>query len=236
MINLIALIVNWIISLIKYPLAILMAILTYKLGLIFIDTVKFIYNHNSFYEPLFYGIGIYIALWIFIFSSGKGSWFLTLEHELTHVIFALLTFHKIVDFKASNYSGGHTVFSGVSRGNWLITIAPYFFPTFSMVIVGLLYFAKSSYYYILVAILGYSIIYHIHSTIEETSLSQPDIQEVGLLFAVLFLPGANLLALIGLLSTIPNDKIEFNSIIVSLYDYLINLSQKFLPTIYHLFN
>ncbi len=171
--------------------------------------------------PLFQGMGAYFVLWIVIFKNSRGKWFLTIEHELTHTLFALLSFHKIVDFKATDSLGGHMRFSGVGGGNWLITIAPYFFPTFSMLVIGFIYLSQSQYYPMLITLLGYSIVYHIHSTYTETSTQQPDIQEVGLVFSFLFLPASNLFALIGILSAIPNDRVDFMRIVEELYSYVI---------------
>jgi len=158
------------------------ALLTLELFKVLYGIIEIIYHHQIFYKYLFVGMGVYFVLWIIIFSNNRGNWFLTIEHELTHTLFALLTFHKIVDFKATDSFGGHMQFSGIGGGNWLITIAPYFFPTFSMIIVGFIYLAQSQYYPTLIALLGYSIIYHIHSTYIEISIQQPDIQEVGLVF------------------------------------------------------
>lgn len=217
--NIIIILLNRGINLLKYPLAIIFALFTFELCKILYHIIEIIYYHYSFYEYLFIGMGAYFILWIFIFKNNKGNWFLTIEHELTHTLFALLTFHNIVDFKATDSLGGHMQFSGVGGGNWLITIAPYFFPTFSTVVIGFVYISQSQYYPILIAILGYSIIYHIHSTYIETSSQQPDIQELGLLFSSLFLPSANLLALIGILASIPNDKIDFMRISHHLYNY-----------------
>ena len=200
-------------------IAILLGLLTYKLSIILYEIIETIYTHQNFYKHLFIGMGSYLFLWIFIFNNIRGNWFLTIEHELTHTIFALLTFHKIIDFKASNSGGGYMQFSGVGRGNWLITIAPYFFPTFSMIVILFIYISQPQYHYILVGILGYSTIYHIHSTWSETSLNQPDIQEVGIPFAILFLPSANLLAIIAILSAIPYDGIIFSDILNRIYQY-----------------
>ena len=52
-----------------------------------------------------------------------------IAHELTHSFFALLTFHKVKHIRvADDNSGGSMGFEG--EGNWLIIIAPYFFPLF----------------------------------------------------------------------------------------------------------
>lgn len=211
---------NRIINILKYPIAMLFALLTYELLMMLVEVIEIIYNYKTFYKPLFIGMGVYFVLWFILFNNRQGNWFLTIEHEFTHTLFALLTFHKIVDFKATDNMGGHMQYSGVGGGNWLITIAPYFFPTFSMFIVGLIYFSKSQYYPVLTMLLGYSIVYHIHSTYKETSSQQPDIQEVGVPFALLFLPSANIFSLITLLSFIPNDRIYFWRLSEHLSDYI----------------
>ncbi len=219
--NLLIILLNRGINLLKYPIAIVFALLTFELFHVLYEILEIIYHHQRFYQSLFHGVGAYFVLWIVVFKNSNGKWFLTIEHELTHTLFALLTFHKIVDFKATDSFGGHMQFSGVGGGNWLITIAPYFFPTFSMIIIGFIYLAQSQYYPILITLLGYSIVYHIHSTYMETSSQQPDIEEVGLTFSLLFLPAANLFALIGILSAIPNDRVDFMKISEHLYSYAV---------------
>ena len=217
--NLFIILLNKGINLLKYPIALILALLTFELFNMLYEIIEIIYHQQTFYKYLFIGIGTYFTLWIIIFNNDNGNWFLTIEHELTHTLFALLTFHKIVDFKATDSLGGHMQFSGIGGGNWLITIAPYFFPTFSMIIIGFIYLSQSQYYPILIALLGYSIVYHMHSTYIETSSQQPDIQEVGLIFSFLFLPAANLFALIGILAAIPNDQVDFMRISEHLYHY-----------------
>ena len=49
----------------------------------------------------------------------------TFEHELTHILFALLTFHPVSGMNVNDYGGGNMTFRG--KGNWLIALAPYFF-------------------------------------------------------------------------------------------------------------
>jgi len=78
-----------------------------------------------------------------------------------------------------------------------------------MIVILFISLAQSQYHDILVGILGYSFVYHLHSTYVETSLKQQDIQDVGLPFSSLFLPNANLFALISILSAVPYDEVEF---------------------------
>ncbi len=214
---------NEIIDILKYPIALLFFMLTYELGHVLYDYLEYIYLHQSLYKELFIGMFVYVLFWVFIFRNINGNWFLVIEHELTHTLFALLTFHRIVDFRATESGGGYIQYAGEGNGNWLIIIAPYFFPTFSMIIALLIYFSTPEHYSILLMLLGYSLVYHIHSTYIEISPVQPDLKTVGFWFAWSFLPSANLLAIIAIISAVPNDKIEFFHTLKYLGVYFVQL-------------
>ena len=78
-------------------------------------------------EQFWVGFVGYIILYRYVFQTRIwGSWLPTFEHGL-HAIFAVATFHSVTDFHAS-YKSGHIWYVG-GEGNWLITIAPYIFPT-----------------------------------------------------------------------------------------------------------
>ncbi|MFK7736063.1 MAG: M50 family metallopeptidase [Pirellulaceae bacterium] len=147
--------------------------------------------------PFAFGCAMFVVLWRRLIGKSRfGRFLITLEHELTHALFAVLTFHRIVGFRASLGRGGEVRFTG--KGNWLITVAPYFFPTLSLLlflIAFLMPFAGlpwSSF------MLGVSLGYHVVSTYRETHRDQSDIKELGNLFCWLFLPAANL-AVVGAL-------------------------------------
>lgn len=80
--------------------------------------------------------------WV-VFAGGAGSWlgiYLLLPkpmrlyvfgHELTHVLWTWLFGGRVKKFKASA-KGGHVV---VTRTNFLIILAPYFFPLYAVLLV-----------------------------------------------------------------------------------------------------
>ena len=149
--------------------------------------------------PLIAGVGVYAITWKLVFSKAAwGTWFSTFEHELTHVLFALLTFHQVTGFKVTYSQGGHMRYEG--RGNWLISISPYFFPTFSVVLLVVLSLLPSDKLTIASAILGVSIGYHVISNIYQLHEGQTDLHKVGRLFALLFLPTANIICYAGILA------------------------------------
>lgn len=118
-----------------------------------------------------------------------GAYFSTFEHELTHAIFAWLTLHRVVGLKVTWNQGGECSYVGSGGGNWLISIAPYWFPTLlfpimiaeSMTQTALLQYG-----------IGIVMSYHLLSTWRQLSPIQTDLQKTGFIFAWAFLPSANL--------------------------------------------
>lgn len=143
-----------------------------------------------------FGLVAYFAAWHLIFRRRLfGTFFSTLEHELTHAIFALATFHPVRKLRSTFTQGGHVEYLLYkSQGNWLITISPYFVPTLSFALMLVLAFVPPDYRGWTEWLLGAVTAYHINSTMQETRLVQPDLQKVGYLFSFLFLPAANVIA------------------------------------------
>ena len=134
----------------------------------------------------------YFLLWVFIFSKrSAGSFFSTFEHELTHALFAWITFKKVRGLQATWNSGGVCYIEGGE--NWLIYIAPYFFPTLMLIPMALSVVVDRQYYDSIEIMLGAVMAYHMTSTYVETHRGQTDLQETGFLFAALFLPTANVM-------------------------------------------
>ena len=112
-----------------------------------------------------------------------------IAHELTHTFFALLTLHKIEHIRLNpDDSGGEMGFKG--SGNWLIIIAPYFFPLFGMFYMILMCFFPNN--LIFNGILGYFLGYHADTVASQIHDKQTDLPKVTYTFCWMFLPGANL--------------------------------------------
>ncbi len=214
---------NRLVEITKYPLLLLLLIsLPFSIPKLF-QIIEIMIHAKSYYAPLVWGMIVYIVLWkVFLNNIGDGL-FATFEHELTHIIFALATFHKVTSINATSGAGGHMTYSGVGGGNWLISISPYFFPTLSVFILGIMYITPPSMQSILLGVLGASMAYHAHSTWNETHYGQTDLKEVGFSFAWLFLPAANIVMHIFLLSLIPHDRIYLNVVMGKYYAYCVGL-------------
>ena len=140
------------------------------------------------------GLALYFVVWQLVLRERIfGSFFAVLEHELTHVLFALATLHPVTGFRATFYAGGHVRWQG--RGNWLIYVSPYFFPTACVAIIAVAALVPDAWRWWADALLGAATAYHITSTMQETHGGQTDLAHVGFTFSLLFLPTANLLAL-----------------------------------------
>jgi len=151
---------------------------------------------SSRYLAFIAGAGGYILLarWL---SRVRifGTFFSTLEHELTHALVAVLTFHRVLSIRSSWRNGGHIRILG--RGNWLITIAPYFLPTISVLLLPVVWFAPFPTRFVILFAYGASWGYHAWSTVQESHRGQTDLKKVGWIFCWVFLPTANLVTMVG---------------------------------------
>lgn len=144
-------------------------------------------------EWLVYGAGGYWLAWFLIFQRQfAGSYFSTFEHECTHALFATATLHRVTGLTVTWRNGGMCEYLGSGGGNWLISIAPYWFPTLVWPPIILTHFLDPSYDVILNVLTGVAIAYHITSTWRETHRGQTDLQQTTFTFAAMFLPTANL--------------------------------------------
>jgi Peptidase M50B-like len=186
--------VNWL----KWPAAMVAVVVSPLFAWALFKTLMLVITSPTFsLIPFGSGIVAFLFLWRrWLRHSRWGSFVITLEHESTHALFALLTGHPIIGFKASLGQGGEVRFSGA--GNWLITVAPYFFPTAAIILFLLAYFLPFAALPWQSFLLGVALAYHIVSTLRETHRDQSDLHSLGRTFCWLFIPAANL-AVVGLL-------------------------------------
>src|SRR5262245_22846660 len=177
-----------ILAILKWPVALAALVFLPGLVLALVEVVRGIARAPQPCLAFLAGAGICAAVWYLLFRRRTvGNFIVVLEHELTHALFAWLTFHRVVGFRATLRRGGHVRYTG--RGNWLISIAPYFVPTLSIVAIAVLSWLPERYLTYGSAALGSTFAYHLLSTWSETHRHQTDLQEVGLLFSAVFLLG-----------------------------------------------
>ena len=185
---------NLLLRLIKWPIALLaLGALPFTVLAILDSPLRVL--TPSQYQFLAMGALAYAVSWALIFRHRfAGSYLSTFEHELTHALFAWATLHKVTGLTVTWRDGGACRYEGSGDGNWLITTAPYWFPTLALPPLLLTYWLESDHLPMLNFLTGAALIYHLTSTYRETHSDQPDLQSAGFAFSALFLPTANLLA------------------------------------------
>ena len=131
------------------------------------------------------------ACWLVIYLLlPKPMWVYVVGHELTHALWTWLLGGKVKKFKASS-QGGHVI---VTKNNFLIALAPYFFPLYAVLVVALFYAGDwlwhlRPYVVWFHLLLGASYGFHVTLTWHILKSSQSDITEQGYLFSavVIFL-------------------------------------------------
>lgn len=141
------------------------------------------------------------ACWVVVFVSlPKPMRLYVFGHELTHAIWTILCGGKVMKFKAAS-AGGHVV---VTKTNWLIALAPYFFPLYVVLVVagfvaGHWLWGWKAYFVWFHLLVGAAYCFHITLTWHILQTQQSDITSQGYLFSsvVIFLGNISVL-LIGL--------------------------------------
>ena len=176
----------------KWPVAIAALLLLVPSALASFDLVVTCVQNPKTILPFVGGAGLYLLVWAGTIRRWRASLLSTFEHEFTHALFAILTLHRVTELKATWSRGGHVRIIGL--GNWLITVAPYFFPTVCFVLIPLFRLLTFVPSHIADGIVGAAFAYHLTSTMRETHGGQTDLKLVGYLFSTMFLPTANLVS------------------------------------------
>lgn len=176
------------INLIKWPVALW---LLFSLPA-YIKSLDYFRFSEFKYLALFGGFFLFFIARSFMDSSAKVS-MEVLAHEMTHAFFAILTFHKVKGLRINpDDTGGNMSFEG--EGNWLIIIAPYFFPLFGLLtMIGIsIYTLFAPMNLILHGLIGFVIGYHLDTVGSQIHEKQTDLPKVGYFFCAVFLLPANL--------------------------------------------
>jgi len=139
-----------------------------------------------------------------------------LGHELTHALWGLLFGARPSDVRVSE-SGGSVK---LTKTNMLITLAPYFFPfyTFVVIIVALITFAflrPLPFLPLWMFLIGFTWAFHLLFTLETLTQRQPDVKLYGRIFSWVFIFLVNVaLVLVWLASTTTLTFAQLGGIIV----------------------
>lgn len=174
----------------KWPCAVLSIVLLYPAVQACFGVVLSCLRDPKPIVPFVIGAAVYVALWLWLIRWWRTTWLSTLEHELTHALFAVLTGHRVVGLKTTWKDGGHMRYLG--RGNWIVTLAPYFFPTVCWALMLVYLIVPVIPWKVAHGLNGLAFAYHVTSTMRETHAGQSDLKRAGFLFSFALLPTANL--------------------------------------------
>ncbi len=116
-----------------------------------------------------------------------------LGHELTHALWGLLMGAKVGSMKVGK-EGGHVM---LSKSNFVISLAPYFFPFYTALVIALWYAIGffvdwRAYEAWWLLIVGMTWGFHVTFTVYMLSQRQPDVLENGRFFSYVIIYLANL--------------------------------------------
>ncbi len=133
--------------------------------------------------PYFFLAGGLTYLTIHLFFR-KPIFTYVVGHELTHAFFAMLFGGSVKSFQASDRGGRVTI----TKSNFIITLAPYFFPLYTFIALILYWIARaanvrSPLTNILVILSGATFAFHLILTFIFLQTDQNDIKEHGAVFS-----------------------------------------------------
>jgi hypothetical protein len=117
-------------------------------------------------------------------------------HELTHALWVLLMGGRISRFRVGR-DGGHIV---TDRNNFLIALAPYFFPLYSILAIGVfgvisIFYDMQPYGQLLYAAIGATWAFHFTFTCWMIPKNQTDLRDHGTFFSLVVIYLMNLILL-----------------------------------------
>jgi hypothetical protein len=182
---------------VKFIIGILLLPVCAGAGLAVAQVVSFSGAADTTWAAMIAGAGCWVAVYLLL---PKPMLLYVFGHELTHVIWTWAMGGRVKKFRASA-KGGHVV---VTRNNFLISLAPYFFPLYALLVVvvfamGDRWWGWRPYAVWFHLLLGAAYAFHVTLTWHILQSTQSDITQHGWLFSgvVIFLGNAIVL-LVGI--------------------------------------
>lgn len=151
-----------------------------------------LYAHMPRYLMAFSsGLLLYTFAW-FMFIRPRQDFWKTVEHELTHALFAILFMQKVRSIHIER-NGDSEIRVDQSQQNWFVGLVPYLFsPTlFTALLIKLSF--PVEYQGLPNMFLGAALMFHVIGTIRQFNRLQPDIRSNGMLFSLAMVISVNMI-------------------------------------------
>ncbi len=152
---------------------------------------------DTIWVPAVAGAGCWAVIYWLL---PKPMWVYVFGHEFTHALWTWMLGGRVKAFKASA-QGGHVV---VNRNNFLVALAPYFFPVYALMVVaayavGRRFWNWQAYVVWFHLLLGAAYAFHVTLTTHILKSEQTDLLEHGYFFsAVIIFLGNTVVLLLGI--------------------------------------
>ncbi|MDP8220460.1 MAG: hypothetical protein P9X26_03885 [Candidatus Stygibacter frigidus] len=150
-------------------------------------------NFSDYVDVLISGV-LFVILYLIILYKWMDFWE-SFAHELTHLIFAVITFNRIESFNATKH-GGAVSYKGNS--NWLTRLSPYFFPLYTALFLIISLFINEQFKVYFDHLIVISYLFFVITLVQQFSYHQSDISGSGYIFSTVFLLIMNGLVLLFL--------------------------------------
>jgi hypothetical protein len=184
--------------LLKFVIGVLIVPVAYGVTAAFYNNLILMKDMGSGLSNFLWGIGIYAILHLLFY---KPTPVYVLGHEAVHALIAWLFGGKIHSFKVSAEGGSVST----DKSNVVIELGPYFVPIYAIIITVIYFVVSSSYKVnssIFLFLIGFTLAFHLISTIEILKVRQPDIVKSGYFFSIVFVYVLNIMIIALLFSMI----------------------------------
>jgi hypothetical protein len=190
----------------KKIISVLFAIITVLLAISgFIQLVKLLSNFsiNSKIELMFV-LG-FVLYFIVHFLFYKPVFIHVMTHELTHLFWAYLFGGRAKKMEIG-HNGGKVL---INKSNFLISLAPYFFPLYTFFFIIIYLIARVEFLPYIAFFIGASLSFHIALTLYSLKTDQSDFTEdSNIFFSIAFIFLMNVIIIAGVLSLL-SSKVNF---------------------------
>ena len=178
---------------IKFLIAVLLLPVCGGAGMALLKVLHACGSADTVWIPLLGGAACWLVIFLLL---PKPMWIYVFGHELTHALWTWLFGGEVKKMKITS-AGGHVV---ISKTNFLIALAPYFFPLYVVLVIGAFALGRwlwgwpLVYFHLLV---GAAYAFHVTLTVHVLQTRQSDITGQGYLFSavVIFLGNTGVLLL-----------------------------------------